>query len=63
MALQPAVMSLAPPAVLVMNVATASSHTVFEIEGALKEVVPILAIGLLILTEMIAPLTSPEAWC
>ena len=42
---------------------TATLCTAFELRGALEEVAPILAIGFLTLTEMIAPSISLKAWC
>ena len=40
---------------------TASSFTAFELWGKLEETVPILVIGSLISTQMMAPLTSLKA--
>ena len=51
------------PAVVIQVAVTASSFTASELSGALEEVAPILAIGSLVLTLMIAPLTSPKAQC
>ena len=57
------VMSLVPPAVLVMTSVTVSSITVSELLGALEEVAPTLAIRDLIVLLMMALSTSHKTWC
>ena len=57
------VMSLVPPAVLVMTSVTVSSITVSELLGALEEVAPTLAIRDLIVLLMMVLSTSHKTWC
>ena len=57
------VMSLVPPAVLVMTSVTVSSITVSELLGAPEEVAPTLAIRDLIVLLMMALSTSHKTWC
>ena len=62
-ALEAVVIILKAPAAAVVHFVIVLSHTAFELQGAREEAAPILAIGFLMLTEMIAPSTSPKAWC
>ena len=57
------VITLKAAVAAVVHFVTATLCTAFELRGALEEVAPILAIGFLTLTEMIAPSISLKAWC
>jgi hypothetical protein len=58
-----AAITLKAPVAAVVSFVTVTSHTAFELQGALEEIAPILAIRFLTLTEAIVPSTSHKAWC
>ena len=57
------VITLEAAVAAVVHFVTATLRTAFELREALEEVAPILVIGFLTLTEMIAPSISLKAWC
>ena len=63
MTFEAVVMILKAPAAVVVHFVTVTSLTAFELWGALEEVAPILAIGGLMLTQMMVRSASLKARC